>query len=262
MQRYTLEIPIDIIDPSILLDGERFEYITEDIVPGVYPYYMVSNCGRVYHRYLRCIMKQGLETSGYLFITLATCNGPKIIQMNRLVLMVFNPVPNCHELQANHKDGNKLNNYLYNLEWVTRSENIIHAYENGLHIPKATISEDQAIQIVELLKTNLYQCKEIANIVGVNENIVNSIKKKESWKRLTRDCNFDARQGRLYSDDDARVLCEYFQSHPKPKGLESKAYVLEALIACGFDNPYDKVDTARKIYSKKHYTRISKDYNF
>jgi len=259
--KYKGIIPMDILDFE-LEPGEVFDYITEDIVPGVYPYYMVSNSGRVYHRYLKQIMKQGLETSGYLFITLATIYGPKIIQMNRLVLMRFNPIPNPELYQANHKNGNKLNNHLYNLEWTTRSENILHAYRTGLHVPKTLISEDIAIKIVEMLSTNRYQCKEIANIFGVPENIVNSIKKKESWKHLTKDCEFESRVGRLYNDSEIRKLCEYFQNNPKPDFMQTNTYIYQALVSCNFDDPARKVDTARKVYGRKYYTKISKDYDF
>lgn len=262
MRRYKLDIGMDIINPSILLENEVFEYVTEDIVPGVYPYYMVSNCGRVYHRYLERIMSPGLETSGYLFVQLSTIYGPKIVQLNRLVLMVFNPIENPEKYQANHKDGVKINNYLYNLEWCTRSENIIHSFRTGLHIPVTTITEQQAIDVVNLLKTGKYQCKEIAKLLNISESIVNSIKGKWSWKHLTEGCEFNARPGRLYSEDDVRKLCEYFQSNPKPLNDSVKSYVYNALLYCGFDNPVDKVDTARKIYTRTHYTNISDYYNF
>ncbi len=52
--------------------------------------------------------------------------------LHRLVAKAF--IPNEKE-QVNHKDGNKLNNHVDNLEWVTRSENALHAYKTGLITP-------------------------------------------------------------------------------------------------------------------------------
>lgn len=262
MRKFNKEIAMDFIDPNILLLNEIFKYVTPDIVPGVYPYYMVSNCGRIYHRYLERIMSPGLETSGYLFILLSTEFGQKTIQVNRLVLITFCPIQNPEMYQANHKNGNKLNNHLSNLEWTTRSENIIHSYRTGLHISPTSITQDQAIKIVEMLIENKYMCKEIASILGVSVNIVESIKKKESWKHLTEGLTFEQRKGRLYTDNDVKILCEYFQNNPKCANELSSDYVRKALRDCNFENPDSMYDTARKIYSKKHYTHISKYYNF
>lgn len=261
--RFNHIIPMDFIDPNILEIGEKLEYVTPNIIDGVYPYYMVSTSGRVYHRYLERFMSPGLETSGYLFVQLSTSHGPKIVQLNRLVLMTFNPIENPELYQANHIDGNKINNHLYNLEWTTRSENQIHAYKTGLHKPSnVLIDEDTALKIVQLLETNNYQCREIAIMLGVSENIVNSIKKKESWKHLSVNSNFDSRVGVLYTDEEVHKLCKYFQDNPKSENIYIKDYVYGALVDCGFDNPEYRVETARRIFTKRHYTRISKYYNF
>lgn len=261
--KYDYILPMDFIDPNILEPGEILAYVTQDMVPGVYLYYMISTSGRVYHRYLNRFMKPGLETSGYLFITLSTEAGPKIVQLNRLVLMAFCPIPNPSLYQANHKNGDKLNNHLYNLEWTTRSENQKHAYLTGLHKqpPNTVLSENQAIQIVDMLKSNM-KCTDIAEIMKIDIHLVSSIKKKEAWRHLTRNIEFDQRVRYAYSEDDVRKLCEYFQSNPKPKSLMISEYVYDALIKCGFDDPKTKVETARKIYTRRHYTNISKDYNF
>ena len=58
--------------------------------------------------------------------------GSKKEYVHRLVMMAFNPVEGMAELTVNHKDGNKGNNNLENLEWCTIAENNLHARKTGL----------------------------------------------------------------------------------------------------------------------------------
>lgn len=59
----------------------------------------------------------------------------KVFKIHRAVAGTF--IPNPESLpEVNHKDGNKLNNHVTNLEWVTGLANIQHALENGLIDPK------------------------------------------------------------------------------------------------------------------------------
>lgn len=59
-------------------------------------------------------------------------HGKKSFFVHRLVAKAFIPNPNNFE-QVNHKDGNIYNNSVDNLEWVTMSQNVRHAYETGLN---------------------------------------------------------------------------------------------------------------------------------
>jgi hypothetical protein len=59
------------------------------------------------------------------------------IRVHRLVLLAFKGFPRP-ELECNHINGNKLDNRPENLEWVTASENVLHAFRLGLRVsPKA-----------------------------------------------------------------------------------------------------------------------------
>ncbi len=86
--------------------------------------YQVSNLGRV-----KSIPREGtkggflkpsISKSGYLCVTLSKNNKTKRFPIHRLVANNF--------LEVNHKDGNKLNNKLNNLEFVTKSQNILHRF--------------------------------------------------------------------------------------------------------------------------------------
>lgn len=72
--------------------------------------------------------------NGYLLATLRKEGKSEKVLLHRLIAKAFIPNPN-NLPQINHIDGNKQNNNISNLEWVTAQENIIHAYTNNLMHP-------------------------------------------------------------------------------------------------------------------------------
>jgi len=108
-------------------------------------------------------------------------------RIGRLVAKHF--IPNTqNKPQVNHIDGNKQNDCVDNLEWVTNVENILHAFKNGLHTGrgethcKAKLISSQVIEIRKLSKT--HSNKQLAKIYGVTDSNINAIVKRKSWKHL------------------------------------------------------------------------------
>ncbi len=103
-----------------------------------FPKYQVSNLGRVksFQYNKERILKYRLDIHGYPYINICNEGKRKTYKIHRLVLLFFIPYHDIKKWQCNHIDGNKTNNRLTNLEWVTPSENIKHAYRIGLELPR------------------------------------------------------------------------------------------------------------------------------
>jgi HNH endonuclease len=89
--------------------------------------YFLDEDGNIYNKYGHKL-KLSLLPNGYLRVDLPGRIRPRI---HRLVAKYFIPNPD-NKPQVNHIDGNKQNNKVNNLQWVTNQENMIHAVKNGL----------------------------------------------------------------------------------------------------------------------------------
>ena len=99
--------------------------------------YEISSLGRVksfagYGKVSERILKQSVDKStGYAYVTLYSTNCPKKkYSIHRLVSEAFIPNP-CFLPCVNHKDENKLNNHVDNLEWITYRENLNYGTHNA-----------------------------------------------------------------------------------------------------------------------------------
>lgn len=97
--------------------------------------YQVSNFGHVYSIKREKYIKAYMDKDGYLIVGLCKDSKQKIYKVHRLVAKAFIPNPE-NKQQVNHIDGDKTNNRVENLEWVTCQENIIHCHEAGLWKPR------------------------------------------------------------------------------------------------------------------------------
>lgn len=120
--------------------------------------YSISNLGNVRNDITRKILKKNThKKTGYEQITLRIDGKSKVLSVHRLVCLEFIPNPD-NKKYVNHIDGNKTNNQLDNLEWVTASENMLHDYRVLNRMPAQlgiSISEKAKLKISKKNKGRL-----------------------------------------------------------------------------------------------------------
>jgi hypothetical protein len=165
--------------------------------PLKYNYYVTEE-GHVWSEYSNKYIRELPDKNGYLKVRLSSLDLPKGKQhaysVHRLVLENFQPIENMENMQVNHKDGDKNNNSLQNLEWVTCQENIQHAIDNNLRAKingAAILNEEQVKEIIQRLLSHQETYKQISLDYGVCEETIARIKRKELWKKLTENINFN-----------------------------------------------------------------------
>ena len=247
---------------------EEWKPITDDIVPGIQPWYYISNLGYVKSSYSNKELKlHQYEKSGYWFIGLKMRDGTtKILLIHRLVMMAFDPIPNHMDYEVNHKDGNKSNNMYTNLEWSTRLDNIRHAWENNLYKKgeehhNAIYTENQIHQICKGLENHL-PYKQIAEKCGIEFSnnvsiLMSSIKRGDIWKDISSQYHFtDERSFQLFSNDEIHTICGFLELG------KTTDEILDIFGIEDSDERFKKRNSINSIRRRDKFKNISKDYNF
>lgn len=100
-------------------------------IPGWEGYYACTTEGKIWSYRSNMYLKPSVSKKGYTHVVFTKDGNRYDYRTHRLIAMTFLDNSENKE-QVNHIDGNKLNNYLSNLEWVTAEENIEHAKKHGL----------------------------------------------------------------------------------------------------------------------------------
>ena len=158
-------------------------------------WYTVTPTGEVYSYstgYKRQL-KPEIMKKGYLRVKLYDIGGETYqkVLIHRLVAAAYIGNPPSPKHMINHIDGNPSNNNVNNLEWVTSSENVQHAYDtklidirnkSGEKHPMAKLSREEVEAIKRIANTGLVKQATIAAWFGVGRRTVQNIKYGKSWK--------------------------------------------------------------------------------
>lgn len=171
-------------------------------IPNYEDYYQVSNFGRIKSLDRKALVfKPQLNKTipkriyghymcfiphrGYSLVCLTKNNKSQTLPVHRIVAKVF--IPNdLNKSCINHKDCNKSNNHINNLEWVTHKENKEHSGLNGMNArgENQGLSKLNNSQVRVIKRINDMQYKEIAKIFNVHPSTISYIKRGITWKHI------------------------------------------------------------------------------
>lgn len=154
--------------------------------------YEISNLGNIRHATTKKTKTPQRDKDGYLFFMLYKNNKGSNAKLHRLIALTFISNPENKPL-VNHKDGNKENNNIDNLEWATSAENNKHAWENklnqgydkkGENHPSSKLTEKDVLTIRRMYSDGGYTYQKLADAYGVDKSMIGLIIKRKSWKHI------------------------------------------------------------------------------
>ena len=178
-----------------------------------YDNYFIYDNGDVLNISTGKILKGSIGENGYKYYRLSKNNKKNMFYAHRLVAEVF--LTNKNNLPiVNHKDGNKLNNNISNLEWTDYSENISHAYKMNL---------------IKKSSSKKYYNKDLLN---------------EKWEKIYDYHYSVSNLGRIRNDNSLLLLkptltCGYLKVRLSKNG-KVKDFMIHKLVYCIF-NKVDKI---------------------
>lgn len=171
-------------------------------IPGFGSSYEASSLGRIrsvdrmitakngIQRYFNaCVLMQQETGRRYRVVSLVGPDGIRTAKVHRMIAFAF--IPNPRELkEVNHKNGDKLNNAVENLEWCSREQNNRHAIKMGLKLPRqgekhgcAVLTNAQVLKIRELRSAGATGV-DVARMFGVSTTTISDIHSRKIWKHI------------------------------------------------------------------------------
>lgn len=165
--------------------------------------FLVTKDGRVFSEVTNKFLKPATDLSGYLRCAFKYNNKHTTFKVHRLVAECYirNPL---NKPQVNHKDGDKKNNKVDNLEWCTHQENMKHAIENGLFNPKdipkekcinknikkgelngcSKLTDEIVLEIRSKFNPRIYTREMLAKEYNVKASTIKDVILRKSWKHI------------------------------------------------------------------------------
>lgn len=211
------------------------EKFTKLSINGISTDYLISNYGRVLTKNGESIKRTQINHGGYEKVALQINKKNKLVSVHRAVYESFvGQIP--EGMQINHKDGNKLNNRINNLEVVTGSENMQHAwktglckkqnrkgqlnpnYRTGVNNPNSKHTSEEAISVYAMLAGTKLSHKDIAQMLNVEVAFVDDIA-SGAWGDITNYSKEEVKRNYCFSKKEEKILWYLYREGYRTKEL-------------------------------------------
>ena len=196
--------------------------------------YEISKNGYLINKRSGNIIYGSKNKYGYMSIYFSNLKTSFLV--HRIIACKFLYNKHEEELQINHKDLNKTNNNIDNLEWVTNKENVCHSRNNQTY-NNADFVFLKDFQIIQLYKelSNGASTKEMAEKYKVSESTIMNVKYKRVYKNLLEDFSEipKSNSSTKLTEEEIDIIRKELEAGSKPSEI-SKKYNIPRLVIIDF----------------------------
>ena len=200
-------------------------------------FYKVSNTGKVFSCRRQKYLSQKSDKDGYKEVCLCVDEVRKYKRVHRLVAEAF--IPNEESLPIiNHKDGDKTNNHVSNLEWTTNYGNVIHGFNTNIEGKTlSSLSKEEMLLVVDMYRAG-YKHYEISERFNLKKQKDGTVFKELSDGRvhsnvtgIMKQPNIKPKGGRVAAERYTKaknILIDYFHNNLDKEEIVDKYGVTKA----------------------------------
>jgi hypothetical protein len=184
------------------------------------------------------------KATGYNKMSFYSKSTKKVITVkeHRVIALAFLPNPDHHRV-INHKDSNKTNNSLSNLEWTTQSRNVIHNITHNT--PENILTKEQVIRIYKRIHEGKEATTDLAREYNVCLNTINHIRNQTTYSYHTADIDLSSTNyAKRLSENEIKEIYD----------LSRNRYWTLREVAEAYDIHFTLVS---KIKNRKRYANIT-----
>jgi hypothetical protein len=153
-----------------------------------YPNSLISSAGEIHSKYTNKLRKQQNNFKGYPTVRLTYGGNSRTLMVHRVVAQTFLDNP-LNLPQVNHRDSDRTNNTIDNLEWISISDNLKHSYREGNRCVKGDANANSKLSSVDVLAIrSSYQLgetvKSIKDKYPVTLGAIYHIIRRKTWQNI------------------------------------------------------------------------------
>ena len=244
-------------EPNLnLMPNEEFREISDSFVPGILDIYMVSNYGRIWHKFNRVFLKYNIDSYGnpYKYFRMKN-GGSKIIRIHILVKHIFDYYPGCEQDEIIHIDGNNANICIWNLAYRSQIQNYCNQ-------TRFVYTDELIHEICRRLERRDCTIAYLAQELGVPVSLVEGVNKGSIRPDISSQYTIEVRKiPKTFTDDEIEQICKFLESNKQEYKLKIER-CKAAIASIGKDPENTRyIKATKKILGKETFLNISDKYD-